>query len=248
MKIAKNINDEVYTDKISIVTKYKLVGDDYDFILNNMEDVTTLNNLKYFYVVGKMNHGLYRDSLKKHILPNFENLDYFDKEILINERIFPETYTREDIINLIGDEQYDYVERTVSETEQIEDILIKFNQYPAYIENNNEIDIRDTNYSTVLTLNTSENCVDAKYRISWGFHILNNKITGISYYRVLIDDIIIHETDINFEAASKYKVISSFIIQNLESGQHTIKIEVKTSSKTTTKIKNIQLEFWKLFD
>lgn len=248
MKVAKNKNIQEYNNRIDVITHYNLVNDDFDFITNDMVDVTTLKNLNYFYVTGRMNHGLYRNSLKSNILPKFEELDYFDKEILINERIYPSTYTKDDLVNIIGQEQYEYVERNIGETEQIENILANFNQYSAYVEDLDEYDIRNSNYNNILTLTTSDDCVDAKYRISWSFQMSNNNAKSISYYRIMIDGDVIYESEINFNDKNLYKAIFNFSIRELVAGQHIIEFDVRSGRKSTTRIKNSRIEFWKLFE
>lgn len=248
MRVCKDINIDTYINNLDIITNYKLVDDDFDYAGNDMVDVTNIKTLRAFYMHGRFSNGLYRKSLKTHILPKFDELDYSEKKLLINKRIYPENYTKDDIINIIGDEQYEYINRNISDSEQIENILLYFNQYSAYVEDVDQYEIRNTNYKNILSLKTNKDCINAKYRISWSFQIANNSMKSQSFYRVRLDGDTIYETEINFSDKNTYIPIFNFSMQDLTEGEHVIDIDVSSGQKSTTKIKNSRIEFWKIFE
>jgi len=122
MKVAKNIGDPIYTNRIQIVANYFLVDDDYDFVDNNRVDVTSVTTLRAFYGVGRMDLRRYRLSLKNNILPDFMSLTFNEKKELLLLRIIPENFTDIDIINIVGEDGLLYIERNISDDERIEDL------------------------------------------------------------------------------------------------------------------------------
>ncbi|MEK6829393.1 MAG: hypothetical protein AABY15_04645 [Nanoarchaeota archaeon] len=82
MKIAKlNITPTQIT-RNGIIDNYYVVSDNYDFILNSAEDVTSAVNLKIFFDINRINFKEYIDSLMSFVdSVGFSFLDFNDKNI-----------------------------------------------------------------------------------------------------------------------------------------------------------------------
>ena len=128
MKIAKNIGDPIYTKRRDVIDNYFLVDDDYDFILNNKEDITSISYLTNFHGIGRMDYRLFRQSLINNILPNWNELTASERKQLIFNRVKPIDFTDNDVINEIGEEGLDYINRNISEYELIETVEVEKEQ------------------------------------------------------------------------------------------------------------------------
>jgi hypothetical protein len=122
MRVAKNIGDPDHIERLQIITNCLLVDDDYDFLINNKADCTSIFALRAFYGIGRMNYGLFRKSLKTHILPNYETLTADEKKELLFNRVIPENYDDADIIAEVGLEGLQYMQRNISDVEEIENL------------------------------------------------------------------------------------------------------------------------------
>lgn len=81
------------------------VPDNYDFIANNSTDVTNALSLEILWLDQHYDYIVLRDSLKLHVLPNFDTLSLEDKKILVKYYIYPVTYTQADIDALFTTEE-----------------------------------------------------------------------------------------------------------------------------------------------
>lgn len=73
------------------------VPDNYDFITNNATDATNALSLEILWLDQHYDYIVLRDSLKLHILPNFDTLSLDEKKLLVKYYIYPITFTQTDI-------------------------------------------------------------------------------------------------------------------------------------------------------
>jgi hypothetical protein len=183
-KIAKPITGQTYIRRLDILANYKAVPFDYDFVGNNDEDVTTFRNLNIFYGANRFNFKVFRQSLIDSILPNWTGFTNLEKRKLVNQNVYPEGTTDNELINILGSQQeLDILRAKYSAFELSDDREKIFTGYTATTDNKinyisgNTITINEfSNY----TGNTNIN-LDNKLNISGGTINGSLDITGDTY-------------------------------------------------------------------
>jgi hypothetical protein len=84
--------------KSDVITNYKLVPDDYDFLNSGFEDKTTLTNLLYFYEDLYFDYISLRDYIKTNIVPNWTSLTFEDKKKITQLYCYPANITSEELL------------------------------------------------------------------------------------------------------------------------------------------------------
>jgi len=178
MKVAKLISGSTFTQSRDIVINYFLVDNDYNFGINDTEDVTSFKTLTAFYGVGRFNYKIYRDSLIDNILPDYLLLSNDEKRNLIYNRIFPSGTTNAALISLVGSQkELDTIFNTISEYE-----LVDENKTTILNDLDEKLDITDFNSytgdtSTVLSeLRTDVNTISGTTNnnlTNWTFLVTN---------------------------------------------------------------------------
>jgi hypothetical protein len=155
MKVIKYISGNTYNNRNDIIDNYFLVDNDYNFGINDTEDVTSFKTLTAFYGVGRFNYKIYRDSLIDNILPDYLLLSNDEKRNLIYNRIFPSGTTNAALISLVGSQkELDTIFNTISEYE-----LVDENKTTILNDLDEKLDITDFNSYTGNT-NTKFNQIE----------------------------------------------------------------------------------------
>lgn len=90
MKLAK----KTYHDASGIRTDTFLVPDDYDFAGNAAIDITSPSSLELFTESGKLEYGVFRDSLTNLFIPIWTDLSLDEKTICVKHYKYPPTISQ----------------------------------------------------------------------------------------------------------------------------------------------------------
>ena len=181
-KIAKPITGQTYVRRLDILANYKAVPYDYDFVGNNDEDVTTFRNLNIFYGANRFNFKVFRRSLIDSILPNWTGFTNSEKRKLVNQNVYPESTTDNELINILGSQQeLDILRAKYSAFELSDDREKIFTGYTATTDNKinyisgNTITINEfSNYTGNTSINFTGYTAATNVR-------LNNIETDVTY-------------------------------------------------------------------
>lgn len=97
MKIAVKNSDGIQSTKGGKLQFYYLVDDAYDFTANQATDITTIDNLFFFFSYLRIDYIRLRDCLKQYFIPVWDSLSPADKKTLVRYYIYPTTFTQADI-------------------------------------------------------------------------------------------------------------------------------------------------------
>ena len=83
MKIAVDSTLGLLSNNEDKLIYYILVPDTYDFVTNNKLETTNINDLELFLKYNRLEYGVFRDSLKNNLVPNWSTLSSDDKSKMI---------------------------------------------------------------------------------------------------------------------------------------------------------------------
>lgn len=265
MKIAVLNSNGVQTNRNGKIKYYYLVEDAYDFNNNSATDVTTIENLKLFNDLLRLDYVDYRDSLISYVGGvTFSNLSN-DEKLILTKNFAVDKSDRDtvstsdeqkdyaiDVQSLIDKanikKSYDSYSDTIANNSGVPEFTNStsssvFGSYVAEVSSDGETTTNDREeWQTKVSLITTS-IPTGKYKISW--YAEQKGSTKYDFEsRVVLDDSTdyLMETNIENKDGNNWYSISGFKYVNLSEGIHTVDFEFKPELYTLIRIRNVRLD------
>lgn len=226
MKVVRNIGSETFTSFINIIDNYQLVNDDYDIVANNKEDVTSYKTLSAYLAYQRISDIVFRDSLKKHVIPIWDTLDSTTQKSLIYKRVYPSTINESDIIAIIGEDEWMTLSNTKSESEYIQEIKQVVDTY-FYVDKNTKEFTTENTLQTYLQLNVA-NIPAGLYKIEFSVIGGNDNNRKQSEFDFFVDGQNVATPIVNAtEVGGATQTTNIGLIKDLTEGSHLIEVKFR---------------------